>query len=204
MERHTHDKKTDRDESTELPSATLGDRIRAFGYDLLLIGAYIAVLAGINVALILPLEIQENYFPEFDPAVFWDLIAFFTLILPVILYFSLGECSPSQATWGKHKMGLLVVDPKGKRLSFGKTFLRAGIKFLPWQAAHTSVYHIMFSQPGDPGVKIAGVGFAITYLLVGFYLVTALISHKNRTPYDWAAGSFVIVSKSKLSLSKVE
>lgn len=35
-------------------------------------------------------------------------------------------------------------------------------------------------------------GFALVYLLVGIYIASALISTKHRTPYDWAAGSFVI------------
>jgi hypothetical protein len=38
-------------------------------------------------------------------------------------------------------------------------------------------------------------GFVLIYVLVGFYIAVALISKKNRTPYDWAAGSYMIVLK---------
>ena len=35
-------------------------------------------------------------------------------------------------------------------------------------------------------------GFVLLYVLVGIYIASALISKKHRTPYDWAAGSYVI------------
>jgi hypothetical protein len=38
-------------------------------------------------------------------------------------------------------------------------------------------------------------GFVLVYVWVGSYLLSALISKKHRTPYDWAAGSFVIVER---------
>ena len=39
---------------------------------------------------------------------FGDLMAFITLVLPVILYFTLQESSPKQSTW-KRKAGIRVV-----------------------------------------------------------------------------------------------
>ena len=39
-----------------------------------------------------------------------DVIAFFTLVLPTILYFTLQESSARQATWGKRKIGIRVVN----------------------------------------------------------------------------------------------
>ena len=37
-------------------------------------------------------------------------------------------------------------------------------------------------------------GLVLTYALVAFYVLSALISKKRRTPYDWAAGSWVIAA----------
>ena len=52
--------------------------------------------------------------PVFASPVVMDAIAFLTLILPVILYFTLQESSPRQATWGKRKAGIRVASLQGK------------------------------------------------------------------------------------------
>jgi hypothetical protein len=79
-------------------------------------------------------------------------------------------------------------------LTFGQAFLRSFLKFLPWQIAHTSLFHWEGwpFAPAEPTVMVL-VGFGLVYLLVGIYIVSALVSKKHRTPYDWAAGSYVIV-----------
>jgi hypothetical protein len=38
-------------------------------------------------------------------------------------------------------------------------------------------------------------GLVLVYVLVGVYVLAALISKKHRTPYDWAAGSCVVVGQ---------
>ena len=122
-----------------------------------------------------------------------DLLAFLILVLPVILYFALQESSPRRSTWGKRKAGLLVVDEKGGQLTFGQAFVRSLLKFLPWQIAHTSLFHWEGwpFAPEEPTLMVL-IGFGLVYLLVGIYIVSALISKKHRTPYDWVAGSFVV------------
>ena len=122
-----------------------------------------------------------------------DLIAFLILVLPVILYFTLQDSSPNQATWGKRKTGLLVVTGGGERLTFGRAFIRSFLKFLPWQIAHTFLFHWQGwpLTPAEPTLLVL-VGFALVYLLVAVYIVSALISKKHRTLYDWAVSSYVV------------
>lgn len=173
--------------------AGFGVRLKAFTLDYLPIAVYIILLFGLTMlvtwvmnAIGRPLSWPEN-------PLFGDLIAFLILVLPVILYFTLQESSPNQATWGKRKIGLLVMTGGGERLTFGRAFIRSFLKFLPWQIAHTCLFHWQGwpFAPEEPSLMVL-VGFGLVYLLVGFYIASALISKDHRTPYDWAAGSYVI------------
>ena len=87
------------------PYAGFIKRLKAFGFDYLLIVGYIILLAAGTMAVIkisgffgLSLRWPEN-------PLLADLMAFVTLVLPVILYFTLQESSPKQATWGKTQSG---------------------------------------------------------------------------------------------------
>ena len=131
------------------PYAGFIKRLKAFGFDFLLIVGYIILLAVGAMAVIkisgffgLSLRWPEN-------PLLADLLAFITLVLPVILYFSLQESSPKQATWGKNKTGLRVVNANGGTLTQRQAFVRSLIKMIPWQIAHTCLFHI-------PGWPIAG------------------------------------------------
>lgn len=44
-------------------------------------------------------------------------------------------------------------------------------------------------------VMLLGVGFGITLTAEPLEDISPLITKKHRTPYDWAAGSYVIVIK---------
>lgn len=179
--------------STETQYAGFAKRLKAFAFDYLIILIYIAVLFGVNFGLILAGGGLDEVSPLFASPVAKDAIAFLTLVLPVILYFSLQESSPHQGTWGKRKVGLRVVDAKGETLTGWRAFLRSLVKFLPWQIAHTSLYHWdgWPFAPAEPGPMVFA-GFVLIYVLVGVYIVSALITKKHRTPYDWAAGSYVV------------
>ena len=176
--------------------AGFAKRLKAFAFDYLIICGYIIMLTVATIAVIqiagfmgLSLRWPEN-------PLLADLMAFVTLILPVILYFTLQEGSPKQATWGKRKAGIRVVNANGETLTRLQAFIRSLVKLLPWQIAHTCVFHI----PGWPLTvtvtpPVTIIGFGLVYLLVGIYIASALISKKHRTPYDRASGSYVIVDK---------
>ena len=175
--------------------ASLGQRLKAFLCDYLIIFAYIVALAGVNYGLILSRGVLDQLSPSFGSPRVKDGLAFLTLILPVILYFTLLESSPRQATWGKRRVGLIVVDAEGKRLTRTRAFIRNLVKLLPWQIAHTSIYHLLALAPGEEPTPLHMSGLLLTYLLVGFYIISVLVSKKNRAPYDWVAGAFVIRAK---------
>jgi uncharacterized RDD family membrane protein YckC len=175
-----------------IQSAGFAKRLKAFAFDYLIICGYIimltvATLAVIKIAGLMGLSLR---WPE-NPLLA-DLMAFVTLILPVILYFALQESSPKQATWGKRKAGIRVVNTNGETLTRTQAFVRSLVKFLPWQIAHTCLFQGLAATVLPPAVI---VGYILVYLLAGIYIASALISKKHRTPYDWVAGSYVIVEK---------
>ncbi|UCD41055.1 MAG: RDD family protein, partial [Chloroflexota bacterium] len=115
--------------------AGFGTRLKAFGFDYLLIAAYILLLFGVTLTILRMMNALGRPVSLPGNPLLGDLTAFVTLVLPVILYFSLQESSSRQSTWGKRKWGLLVVNGKGERLTFGLAFIRSFLKFLPWQIA---------------------------------------------------------------------
>ena len=181
------------DNITILHHAGFVKRVAAFALDYLIIASYLVVLLGIGVGVTFafgPLG-RTGWF--LSPMVL-DAMAFLTAVLPVILYFAFQESSSAQATWGKRKMGLKVVNAHDQRLKTPQAFVRAAIKFLPWQMAHTSLFHI----PGWPfapeePTQMVAVGLILAQTLAVAYLILLGIGKAHRTPYDWASGAFVVV-----------
>jgi len=174
--------------------AGLKKRLVAFGFDFLVIFAYVLVLLGIGIGITMVIGPLDQIHPLFGSPVFMDIVTFLVLILPVILYFTLQESSPRQATWGKRKAGIQVVNAGGGRLTGKRAFVRSLLKLLPWQFAHTGIFHIEGwpFAPVEPAPLVM-TGFALVYVLMGAYAVSMLVSKNHRTPYDWIAGSQVIV-----------
>ena len=161
-------------------------RLAAFGLDYLVIVAYAIVLFLVTRLMVGPLEVPESFG--------WrvDLLAFGTLVLPVILYFSLSEASRSGGTWGKRQVGICVVSREGTRISVPQSLMRSSAKFAPWQIAHTCLFHI----PGWPLHPDAASKWMLgTYGAVGLAVISLLslfLSRGHRTVYDLVAGTSVI------------
>ena len=175
-------------------SAGFLPRLGAFALDLLPIMGYILIVLGIGLAVTLGQAKGQTYRLSDRPVLF-DGVAFLTVILPVILYFTWSESSEKKATWGKRRLRLQVVTTEGDRSSFGRALLRSAVKFLPWQMAHTGLFHI----PGWP-LAVTTIPtwvvtvFIILYALLAVYFLTLLV-RPHRTPYDWIAGTMVVSTK---------
>src|SRR6266567_2194705 len=171
----------EKDRDSAMTFANIWQRIGAFLLDYLIIAAYLVLLVIISVGL------------GFGP-LRSEFSAFLLLVLPVIFYFALFECSSWQATWGKRKMGLRVIDTHGARLSLPRSFVRSLLKFVPWELTHACLWRI----PGWPLAPttpspIITAGLVLVWILVGAYLVSMLVSKKHQVLYDWIAGTSVIV-----------
>jgi len=176
--------------------ADIVKRLKAFALDYLFIGGYILLLAAVTMIVIKISGFLDLSLGWPESPLLADLMAFVTLILPDTLYFTLQESSPKQATWGKRKTGIRVVNINGSRLTRTQAFVRSLVKMIPWQIAHTCLFRI----PGWPMTvttfpPAVTAGFVFLYVLVGIYVVSALYSKKHRTPYDWVAGSYEIITE---------
>ena len=129
-------------------------------------------------------------------------IAFVSMTLPVLLYFTIAESSRAGGTLGKRLVGLRVVDARstreaaggatgeiGGRVPFGRALVRNAIKFAPWELGHTVAQQSAYS--GDSGMSLGWLVVAVVAMAGPFvWLVTILRS--GRTPYDRMAGTVVV------------
>lgn len=172
-------------EATTIASAPAGlwSRCKAFGVDYLFIAAYLIALTGVVSGLRLtPLRsVLATWYVNPYSAQLTDSLLF---DLPVILYFALCEASPWQATLGKRRIGLRVETSAGSRLSLPRALARIVLKFLPWEIAHTSLWHTpgwpLHSQP----TALNYCAYASVYVLAGLYVVTMLTSRTRQPLYD--------------------
>lgn len=169
----------------ERPPAGFRLRATATALDFLVIAVYAVLLFAVATIVIQTTDLEEGLDSPFAR----DLVAFLTLILPVILSFTLQESSARQATFGKRRAGVQVVSAAGgSRLSFPRALLRSALKFLPWQMAHTAVFQI---SAGAESPLIWALSI-LAQLLVVVYVLTLWLGKQHRTPYDWLAGTAVV------------
>jgi len=171
--------------------AGLWVRILAFAIDYLPIAAYLAVLVAGGAWLSRSSETLTRVL--FGGPVIGEASGFLLITLPVTLYFALSEASSRQATWGKTRMGLMVTDVAGTRLSRARSIGRSALKFIPWELAHACIWQVSFAR--DPSSAVYVVGFALVWLLIGANVVSLLVSPTSQTLYDRAAGSVVVYGR---------
>ena len=160
-------------------AAGVWSRVLAFGLDYLVMLLYIALLFVLSrtvLSSLLPADLAPGQA---------QLLGFVSLTLPVVLYFAVSE-SLAGATLGKRLLSLQVRSLSGERLSLPRSFVRSGVKFLPWEISHTAVYRVV--QPDASGWW--SYLFFVSLGLAGLYLVT-LFRLPHRPPYDRLSGAAV-------------
>lgn len=96
--------------------------------------------------------------------------------IPAVLYFTALECAPRQASFGKRRLRLKVIEANGRPVGAGRAAARAVLKIIPFAAL--SVY--------SPWL------LALAAILLAFTLQALLAPGRHRTWYDRAAGTSVI------------
>ncbi len=157
------------------------ERLQAAALDLPIIVGW-AVFAGVTGGALRLLNLDFN-----TPAA-WDLFALSTLVLPVTVTFALMEASPRRATPGKRRLGLVVVNRMGQRLSVRRSLARSTGKFLPWQLAHTAVFQLL---AGSDAAGYLILSIAAQALVLASTLTMAFDS-QNRPFHDLVAGTRVV------------
>ena len=165
-------------------------RLAAFGLDYLVIFGYLVVLAGLSVGM-LASGLRSAYSVAWATAWSAEVMGFLMLTLPVVLYFAILESSTAGATLGKRVLGLQVRSPYGKPLSRGRSLLRSAAKFLPWELAHFTIWHLVSATTAHMQPPVwTTISLGFVYVLVVVYLVTLVVG-SHRTIYDRIANSLV-------------
>lgn len=173
--------------NTKFEQAGFWERVKAFVLDYVLILFYLIAITLVIFLLNSLFHINGLMFSERVRAQFF---AFLLVTLPVTLYFSITESSKQQATWGKKRLSLQVVDANGGRISPGRAFTRTLLKFIPWELSHTLIWELSFS-PQANSIWIS-LGFGSVYVLIGLNIVSLLRTKSHQTLYDLLTGTYVI------------
>jgi uncharacterized RDD family membrane protein YckC len=178
-----------------VPSAWV--RIKASLIDYLVILAWMATigLAGLVISLLL------GGYPDFlgilGP-IAAQVLFFFVLTFPVGVYLYVAESGTRHATIGKRKMGMWVSGLGGGTPSRWNIFLRALVKLLPWEIAHTFIWQMqyVFYQSGYeadvPEWIFIGLNVAIVSVII--YVAMIALRKDGRAPHDLVAGTRVVLS----------
>lgn len=176
--------------SQEPTAAGLRERLLAFLLDYVPVLAYLLVLVTAGVVL-------RRAQPAALRAIFggpWagEASGFVLVTLPVSFYFALQEASPHQATLGKRRLHLYVVDAEGNRLTLPRSLLRTVLKFVPWELAHLCVWQVSYAARSSSAVYSAG--FVLVWLLVAVNALSVVLDPRRRALYDRVAGTAVLRS----------
>lgn len=118
----------------------------------------------------------------------WDALAFATLVLPVIVTMAVAEASWWQGSPGKRRGGFRVVDRNGRRITLVRSLARSGVKFAPWQMAHTAVFHLL-ADSRSPGWVALSV---LAQVLVLGSVLMMFADGRHRSLHDLVTGTEVV------------
>jgi uncharacterized RDD family membrane protein YckC len=164
--------------------ATVGDRVVAFLYDLLLFGLAAAALG--LLAMLAGTALSE-------------LVAVFTVLTLFVLrmfYFTIAELRGHGTTWGKRRMSLRVIDRHGGTLRadaiFARNFMREIELFLPLAA---------LLAPELLLPSATGVVYLAATLWLGLAAALPLLNAQRLRPGDLVGGTVVVVTPRTMLLS---
>ena len=129
--------------TNDLIIASVWKRVIAFAVDILIIIFLILLLIPlVNWVLQIPIEYSLTLergtsvkMTEYVEENFYKLVVIYSLakLSIIVPYFVFSESSRWQSTIGKKLLGIKVIDFEGKRISFGKAFLRLLGKWISGQ-----------------------------------------------------------------------
>lgn len=166
-------------------------RLKAFLIDYVIIVIYIGILLGVTLLVSRIFELN----PENVDPVARELIAFGTLTLPVILYFTLSENGKYAATIGKRKLKLIVVSKTLNKASLVQLLLRNCIKFLPWELAHFFIFNLFhFTSTDQPVPDRILTGLIASQVLAIVYLLCLIFAKSKRSIYELLSHTGVVLN----------
>lgn len=165
-------------------------RMGAWLMDMVVVYLYIIVLFAASMGLN---EVWPFHEAMGESYVLRHLVSFFTLTLPMILYFVFMEHSSRRGTFGKSRLRLRVVSLDGSTADRKHLLIRNAVKFLPWEIAHMTIHlnpEFITMGPTTVGAWIGGV--VVPYGLALLFVGLIFLRPDGRTVYEWASGTRVV------------
>jgi len=168
--------------------AGLGPRTIAFGWDYLVILTYLVALVAFGA-------LGYRFAPDVAATLFSgpatsQAIGFALITLPVMLYYALSEASARKATWGKSRVGLVVVDAQDSRRSLWRSLVRTAVKFIPWEIAHFVIWRLSFAV--DPDSPVYTAGFIAVWVRLALDVSAMFVGTGRQALHDRVAHAFVV------------
>ncbi|WP_250434319.1 RDD family protein [Hanstruepera flava] len=152
----------------------LKKRLLAALIDYLIILVYGSILFSISITLV-----PFDEFPKKTDPAYGQLIGFFSLTLPVFLYFYIMESSKLKASLGKLALKIQV------KSNGGSVLKRTILKFLPWEIAHLGVHWINYYESQNNSVPLWVWIVLILPQIVGLLYFFSIINSKGSSSlYD--------------------
>lgn len=160
-------------------------RFKEIGIDYLVILAYLAVLAVVNVGIYF---LIFRGIPAFTPMQS-HMLSFFTSVLPIVLWFSYLDWKKPHGTFGKRFARLHV---SYTDVSYWRSLVRNIVKFLPWQMAHIGVIEGVYTEY----TSIWSHVFSYAGILLLAILIGMIFLRKDKRHFgDMLAGTQVVPSE---------
>ncbi|MBE1603508.1 RDD family protein [Actinopolymorpha pittospori] len=157
----------------------------ALGWDYLLIVGWLALLAGLYLLGLRPLDRLAG-----APLVVADLAITGLSVVPVWVYLVVTEAGTVQATWGKRRAKLIVTVGSGSgRAGQVRVMARNAVKLLPWELAHLAVLRFW---TGEDDSVVAVVALVLCYGLIVATVALMLLRPDRAALHDLVAGTRVV------------
>ena len=117
-----------------------------------------------------------------------QLVGFFSLTVPVFLYFFLTESGNQNATVGKRFFKIKVKSHSISRKA--SVFKRNLFKFLPWEIAHVGVHWLFFYSSQNIEIPVwVWLLLILPQVTVIIYIISIIISKGKSSVYDNIGGT---------------
>lgn len=146
----------------------------------------LGVAGGVGLAIARTCGIRAADAPIGERALVMVAVA-----LPVWLYFTWFEAAPFGRTPAKRLLGLRITDADGARITRKAAAVRALVKLAPLLLLQASLVFPTASARSSPEQVMSHPGFMLSTLLVGSWLVTALLAPNGQGVHDLIARTYV-------------
>lgn len=154
-------------------------RILAYIIDWFVIILYAGILFLVTYSLY---QMNGAELEVLDP-VKGNFISFFSLTLPVFLYFYFFEKSSKQGTLGKQLMKIKIENNSSKNV-----FVRVFMKILPWEIAHFGMHYAVYYEAHEMEIPVWNmVVNLVPQIIVLVYFISVLLSNGKSSVYDKVA-----------------